>query len=410
MKKVSKFIAVIIFSTSVFFQGCIEDPSPNTPPLPTPINTPSSSPTNTLTPTVSPSITPSPTSTATVIPTISPTPIKTPSSSPTVTSSPVTGYPDWAEVFFSQVSGTTEELPEENIDRRLIDKLSKAKKTIDCAVYELDSDIIAVSMIDAKKRGVNIRLVTDTDYMQNTALKKVQEAGIPVVEDNRSGIMHDKFIIIDEEYVWTGSFNATENDAGKNNNNAIIIKSKELAENYTTEFKEMFIDKKFGPTSPNYIPYPLIKMNDGTELITLFAPENDPDKFIVEEVNKAQKSIHFMAFSFTHEEIGKAMVDKFKKGVEVKGIFETRGAKTVYSEYPIMKKEGIDVRLDGNKYNLHHKVIIIDNKVVLMGSFNFSANATNTNDENLLTIRNNTFISENYTDEFNSLYSIANKE
>ena len=406
MKKITKVIATIIFSASIFFQGCIEDPtSPNTPPLPSAIATP------TPVKTISPTPTVIPTPVKTVLPTPTVTPTTTPT--PTVTATPIVtiGYPDWAEVFFSKVNGTTEELPgEENIDQRLIEKLSKAKKTVDCALYELDSDIIATAMISAKNRGVQVRIVTDTDYMKNAAVKKVQAAGIVVVEDNRSAIMHDKFIIIDGEYVWTGSFNTTENDAGRNNNNAIIIKSKELAENYTIEFKEMFIDKQFGITSPDYIPYPLIKMTDGTELITLFSPENNADKFIIEEIKTAKKSIHFLAFSFTHDAIGQAMIDKFKQGIELKGVFETRGAKTTYSEYPKMKKEGIDVRLDANKYNLHHKVIIIDDKTVLMGSFNFSENATSNNDENLLTLRNNTYISKNYNDEFNSLYSIANKE
>lgn len=397
MNKISKLLTALLIGSSLVFSACIDD-NPTSPPVASP------SPISSFAPT------PKPTSTATVTPTASPTV----SVNPTPTSSPTQSmgnYPNWAEVFFSQVAGDTEELPsEENIDKKLIEKLSKATKTIDCALYELDSIVIADSMIEAKKRGVQVRIVTDTDYILNPATQKVITAGIPVVEDNRSAIMHDKFIVIDNEYVWTGSFNTTDNDAGRNNNNAIMINSKELAENYTTEFKEMFIDKKFGITSPNFIPHPLIKMSDGTELVTLFSPENDADKFIIDEINNAKKSIHFMAFSFTHDKIGDAMIAKFKEGLDVKGVFETRGAKTVYSEYPKMKTAGLDVRLDANKYNLHHKVIIIDDKEVLMGSFNFSENATSNNDENLLTIKNNTFIAKNYNDEFNSLFSIAIKE
>ncbi|MFN8576516.1 MAG: phospholipase D-like domain-containing protein [Candidatus Sericytochromatia bacterium] len=399
MKKISKLVSTLIFSTSVFFTGCIDD-NPTSPPIQSPTPISSFTPKPSTTPTVSP--TPSATPTSTITPSISPTPTSSPSS--------VSEYPSWAEVFFSQVSLVETVPAEENIDAKLVEKLSKAQKTVDCALYELDSIVIADALIAAKNRGVQVRIVTDTDYILNEAVKKVIAQGIPVVEDNRSAIMHDKFIIIDSEYVWTGSFNTTDNDAGRNNNNAIMIKSKELSENYTTEFKEMFIDKKFGPTSPAYIPYPNISMPDGTELVTLFSPENDADKFIIQEINNAKKSIHFMAFSFTHDKIGDAMIEKFKQGLDVRGVFETRGAKTIYSEYPKMKTAGLDVRLDANKYNLHHKVIIIDDKEVLMGSFNFSENATSTNDENLLTIKNNDFIAKNYNDEFNSLYSIAIKE
>lgn len=392
-----KSLVSLVALSAFIFQGCIIDDSPTTPPVPTPIIT--VSPTPTVSPSVKPS--PTPTPTPTVSPTVSPTP------TPSVSVSP-NGYPDWAEVYFSKV-GVLED-NEENIDQKLIEKLKTAKTSIDCALYDLDSDTIANAFIDAKKRGVTVRIVTDTDYTNKPSMLKVKDAGIPVVDDNRSAIMHDKFIIIDGTYVWTGSFNTTDNDAGKNNNNAILIKSTDLADNYDTEFKEMFVNKQFGPTSDPYIPHPSIKMSDGTELISLFSPENEPDKFIIDEIKGAKKQIYFMAFSFTHDGIGQAMIDKYKQGIEVKGIFETTGAKTQYSEYPKMKNEGIDVRLDANKYNLHHKVIIIDGKEVMMGSFNFSENATKSNDENLLTIRNNTFISQNYLDEFNSLYSIANKE
>lgn len=396
MNKISKLLSAFLVCSSVLFSSCIDD-NPTSPPVASP------SPISSFAPTPKPSVT--------ITPSASPTATINPIPTPTVSPTPINnGYPDWAEVFFSQVSGDTENLPEENIDKKLVEKLSKATKTVDCALYELDSIVIADSMISAKNRGVQIRIVTDTDYILNPAAQKVKNAGIPVVEDNRSAIMHDKFIVIDGEYVWTGSFNTTDNDAGRNNNNAIMIKSKDLAENYTTEFVEMFVDKKFGATSPTTIPHPLIKMSDGTELVTLFSPENDADKFIIEEINNAKKSIHFMAFSFTHDKIGDAMIAKFKEGLDVKGVFETRGAKTIYSEYPKMKTAGLDVRLDANKYNLHHKVIVIDDKEVLMGSFNFSENATSTNDENLLTLKNNTFIAKNYNDEFNSLYSIAIKE
>jgi phosphatidylserine/phosphatidylglycerophosphate/cardiolipin synthase-like enzyme len=387
-KKIS-FLGLLV--SSLLFSAClIEDPL--LPPAPTP------------TPTATVSSSPKPTPTATPKPTVTPT--ISPTVSPSVSPSPSSGTLDWAEVFFSKPNdGTLEDLPEDNIDQMLVEKLKLAKKTIDIAVYEIDNQIITDALIEAKKRGVVVRLVTDTDYMGETSITSLKAANVPIVDDNRSAIMHNKFIIIDSEYIWTGSFNATENDANKNNNNSMIIKSKELSENYTYEFNEMFNDKKFGPTSPDYIPYPLVTMSDGTELISKFSPENDPDQLIVDEVKKAKKSIYFMAFSFTHDEIGDAMIERFKSGVEVKGLFEKTGATTTYSEYPKMKDAGISVKLDSNSKNMHNKVIIVDGKVTMLGSFNFSANATSSNDENLLTVRNNTTIAKTYTDEFNKLFA-----
>ena len=93
-----------------------------------------------------------------------------------------------------------------------------------------------------------------------------------------------------------------------------------------------------------------------------------------------------MAFSFTNDLIGKAMIARAKAGVSVAGVFEKTGSETQYSEFGPMRKAKLDVLQDGNPYVMHHKVIIIDGRTVIFGSFNFTNNADKDNDENLLII------------------------
>src|SRR5436853_111362 len=78
----------------------------------------------------------------------------------------------------------------------------------------------------AAGRGVRVRMVTDTDTLENTgeppvqaALRTVRAAGIPVVGDNRQPIMHHKFTVVDGEWVQTGSWNYTDGDTYRLNNN-----------------------------------------------------------------------------------------------------------------------------------------------------------------------------------------------
>jgi phosphatidylserine/phosphatidylglycerophosphate/cardiolipin synthase-like enzyme len=287
----------------------------------------------------------------------------------------------------------------------LVQKLNVAQRTIDAALHELDSKVIADALVDAEKRGVKVRVVTETDYMDEDSIEQIQGEGIQVVNDmGRGGLMHNKFIVIDGRYSWTGSFNTTDNDAYKNNNNAILIDSFAIAKNFETEFEEMFTQKKFGSSSPKDISNPIVRMPDGTEIKTLFSPENDVDDAIIAELNKARQSIFFMAFSFTHQDIGQAMIDKYRAGVDVRGIFETRGSDASYSQYPPMKAIGISVKQDTNKWILHHKVIIIDGETVITGSFNFSKNAAQTNEENILIISGNRAIVQAYLDEFARVY------
>ena len=96
------------------------------------------------------------------------------------------------------------------------------------------------------------------------------------------------------------------------------------------------------------------------------------------------------------------MRDRFQKGILVEGVFDERQI-SVHSEYESMKKAGIPVIVDTTEGTMHHKVIIIDEEIVITGSYNFSKNAETRNSENLLIIKGNKEIARAYLDEFNRL-------
>ena len=92
--------------------------------------------------------------------------------------------------------------------------------------------------------------------------------------------------------------------------------------------------------------------------------------------------------------------------MRVRGVFETTGSETKYSEYGRMKAGKLDVWQDGNPYLMHHKVFIIDGQTVIFGSFNFSQNAETSNDENLLII-DDPALAAQFTAEFARVYATA---
>ncbi len=293
-----------------------------------------------------------------------------------------------------------------SIDRHLIRALKKAKSQVYAAVHELDSKIITDAILSLYERGVEVKILTESKYINEESIIRLRKAGIPIMDDSSAGksrLMHNKFFVIDGKWVWTGSFNPTYNGSYKNNNNAILIYSRELAYNFLSEFKEMFFNKKFGRRSPKEIKYKSVNLGDNTTIKAFFAPENDVAKVISNEIKNAKNSIYFMAFSFTHNNIAKAMINKHKDGLKVMGIFEKRQNNPKYSMFYPMNKAGIMVRNDKNKYNMHHKVIIIDERLTILGSFNFSKNADKRNDENILII-SNANIAKKYIGEFKRLY------
>jgi phosphatidylserine/phosphatidylglycerophosphate/cardiolipin synthase-like enzyme len=319
----------------------------------------------------------------------------------------------WFQLYFTQPTSSNnfQGAPVENA---LITALNGAQQSIDAAIYEMNSQPITDALIAAKQRGVNVRVVTDGDAgldAPDTTITQLELKDIPVTSDGTRGAqMHDKFVVIDQTYVWTGSTNLTHNGIYKQNNNAILIQSSKLAQNYTTEFEELF-KGEFGKTSPNNTPNPDININ-GTEIETIFESEGDVPRRLSELIANAN-SVRFLAFSFTDSmdwsdasgdhSVMDQLISEYQSGLDVKGIIEVTSRQYVE---PMVCAE-MDVQQDGNPEGfMHDKVFIIDGSIVVTGSFNFSASAANSNDENVLIIHN-ADIASAYLEEFNRLWAEA---
>ena len=316
----------------------------------------------------------------------------------------------WYRVFFTAPKYPDKAAERQgSLDEELTAFINGARRTVDVAIYQLDLPNVTQALLEAKKRGCKVRVVTDIDILEdpkeNPAFKKLQAAKITVVAGNPNAIMHNKFVVVDEEAVWTGSWNFTENDTYRYNNNALLIRSPELARNYTVVFEKMWGDKKFGRQRKAGGTTPILEIA-GARVENYFAPEDQVASKIVARLKKAQKSIVFMAFSFTDDDIGEAVLSRAKAGVKVRGVFERTGSETEYSEYGRMKRAKLDVLQDGNPYLMHHKVFIVDETTVIVGSFNFSKNAEEENDENLLII-DDAALAQAFLAEFERVYAQA---
>ena len=218
--------------------------------------------------------------------------------------------------------------------------------------------------------------------------------------------MHDKFVVIDNSEVWTGSMNFTDSGAYEDNNNLIRIRSEKMAENFTREFEEMFRDDRFGPDTVAETPNPRVII-EGTPIDVYFAPDDNVQASFVELVNNAEESINFLAFSFTADEIGAAVRERADDGVTVSGVMEDDQVNSnIGTEFDPFMQARLDVERDGNPGQMHHKVMIIDENIVILGSYNFTKSAETRNDENLLVIYNDA-IAAQFMAEFERVYSQA---
>lgn len=260
---------------------------------------------------------------------------------------------------------------------------------IKCALY--DTDIPEVLHILKMKHA---RVVYDDQSSNLTQLRQMNS-----VIDSKYSQMHNKFCILDNQTVITGSMNPTIRDTLSNNNNLLIIHSKKLAEEYNTEFEELYSGTfSGGERTRNRVFY---INNDRMELS--FCPEDWCANEILYALEKAEYSIYFATFSFTHEKLGDMLIKKKNQGLIVRGVME-KTQNSQYSQFKRLNESGINVKWDKNKANMHNKVFIIDESVVVTGSFNPSLNGDTKNDENVLIIYSPE-LGKKYADEFNSVIS-----
>jgi len=312
---------------------------------------------------------------------------------------------DWYTVYFSDPAGPDAGSLRGGPDADLAASIDAARLSVDAALYDLNLWSIRDALLAAHRRGVTVRLVVESSHLDREEFTALKDAGIVILGDRREPLMHNKFVVIDRYEVWTGSMNLTLNGVYRNNNNLLRLRSSRLGENYTAEFEEMFVDDAFGAGSPANTPYPKLAI-DGTPVETYFSPEDNVENRIVQLIDEAQTSIHLLAFSLTADRVGEALLQAYRRGVAVSGVIETGQASNQGTEFFRLVDAGLDIILDGNPKNMHHKVMIIDSHIVIVGSYNFSRAAKESNDENSLILFNSE-IASLFLEEFDKIYAVG---
>jgi len=314
----------------------------------------------------------------------------------------------WIDIYFTDPESPLASQETGGPDGPLAASIDSARLTLDVAIYSMSLRSIRDAIIRAHERGVQVRVVMESDNMDGSAPQALIDAGIPVLGDRREGLMHDKFVVIDRSEVWLGSMNFTYSGTYEDNNQLIHIRSVEMAENYSKEFEEMFVDDKFGPDVVPETPYPEVNI-DGTDIEVYFSPDDGVANHVFELLSQAEESIYFLAFSFTTDEFGEVIRSKAEDGLTVAGVMEEQQVKSnVGTEYDLFKQAGLDVFVDGNEGQMHHKTMIVDENIVITGSYNFSRSAETRNDENLIVVHNDR-IADFYLNEFQRIYQQAQK-
>lgn len=295
-----------------------------------------------------------------------------------------------------------------------------AREALMIAVQELEARPVAEAIVRASQRGCSIRMVIEQDYLRakrpssdpfnpaiddelsenRTLLAALLRAGIDVRADYNPEIFHQKFIVRDPgrptRGLLTGSANFTPTDVGihpvrRNLNHVVIIHDARVAAEYADEFEEIW-SGTFGRLRTRHERSPRNNRVSGVLVRAIFAPDHTPELEIMKLILKAKRRVDFAIFTFAQSSgVDDAIVAKVGDTLPVRGIFDAAQGNQRWAASRIVAPGGAEAYLAARGAGLgklHHKLIVIDDELTVVGSFNFTDPANRLNDENILVLGN----------------------
>jgi len=135
-----------------------------------------------------------------------------------------------------------------------------------------------------------------------------------------------------------------------------------------------------------------------------FSLYDNPQKEIIKNINQAEAFINIAMYIFTDREIALPLIKARERGVKVRLYLDQDQVDYQYSQSRFLVQKGIKTRISSNNYIMHHKFAIIDNRLLLTGSYNWTFSANNRNDENIMVIDDPEII-EIFQNQFVSLWT-----
>jgi phosphatidylserine/phosphatidylglycerophosphate/cardiolipin synthase-like enzyme len=290
-----------------------------------------------------------------------------------------------------QIYFTTPYSTSDQLKNRVLELISNANSSIHMALYSL-KDYDVINLLRKKiKEGVDVELAMEAGNI-NFSIIGLKKLGAKLyLDDNENALTHDKFVIIDNEFVITGSTNFTPNGFEYNCNNSVVIHSKSIAQDFEREF-ENFKNGKFHTEKQSDDKFNF--KVDGIKVEVYFSPEDNVRDKIFEYLSTVNYNLYFGIYAFSDYQLANTFNMLEEKGDKVYGIMDEDWDGPGGYGYDIYKllKEDTEVELDKNKEGLwHNKFMVIDvgtnsDPMVLTGSYNYTLSANYKNDENLIVI------------------------
>jgi len=253
----------------------------------------------------------------------------------------------------------------DNLRGIFLNAIEESLSSIDLFIYSLSDRKIIQAFQKKALENIKIRLFHDasTSQVGFAELGENIEQFIPETD----GLMHKKILVIDKEKVWIGSANFTSSSLLAHDNLVAGLFSKEIA--------SFCLDSSL----------PSLKTKVGKQKVELWLLPHSSDSAlerILSLISSSKKTIKVAMFTWTHQKITDAIIEAHKRGVSVEAVIDTNsGFGSSQKVVEKLYKAGVNVGLSGRSALCHHKMAIIDDEILIVGSANWTRSAFKKNDE-----------------------------
>lgn len=264
----------------------------------------------------------------------------------------------------------------DDLEKTVREAILQAKESISLMIYTLTDQSIMNALRKKSEEGVKVNLVVDSEATHDIGW--IVGPKIKVIRRHKSGIMHNKLLVIDKKQVYYGSTNFTKDSFFTYANLIIGIDSQDLAAQAEKKIEAMQEDLHYQAKTVM-----ISGKEQSIEFCFLPDAHHAQDK-LVSLIDTAKKCVKVAMYTFTSQPLSQALANAEKRGVKVEVVMDRDSAKqTSASIYHKLKRLKVPTSISDRKGLLHHKLCIIDDDFLVTGSANWTKAAFKSNDENI---------------------------
>lgn len=262
-----------------------------------------------------------------------------------------------------------------SIQDTLVESMRNAKHSIQVAIYSLKDSKIIQTLNDKAKQGIKVTVVCDATASEG--VEKLLHRSIKLTCRAGNGLMHDKWIVVDQEHLWLGSANMTKDSLHKHFNLMEQMHSPEVATHLSKKIAQISMGKYEKPIPPLHFTV------KGKRSSLHFLPDDPHASTTIKElIDSAEKTIRVAMYTFTRKDLADSLIAAKKRGVKVEVALDMSTSKNASKKInDLLKKSKIKQYYNCGNELLHHKFVWIDDKILAHGSANWTIAAFKQNDD-----------------------------